>query len=500
MVAPSHAPSSCAATYTGTLAHANLPMEARPMVTAGFKCAPLKLPTAYTATATPNAQPAVMTIHPAFWPLVLLSTTLATTPSPRMINSMVPSSSARKGGIGLNGKRRSYQRGSDLSTRGSEPEQVAQLEEERVVRAGEPPEPERLLVHHVAAVPGEHHRPRDRLIAQQHIGVEQIAVRSGSARQRVPLYENRRTGARVVPQRVGLVLDVLAHHPDEQWTRQLVFELGPQDATDIHQAAIRAPIHLLPEVADAVAEPLRGAVRHVHAQQPQIGRGPLEEVLVVALQKKSAATEMLPLGRPELDDVLAIRDRRLSSELHERVAAAGERHLEPVGRVEGGVVAERLHEVSRTHVPSAAQRRVTVEVQLLVLQMTSVNEILVLPDAVHQDVAGEPLQPCARAPVGGVARIDVRMHDARPADESAGVAKLVRDAGEHTAQTPDAMLNRELAQPQRRGRGHASDTRAAARQLQIESVDLFEDEPAVHLGDAGVVAAIDPIGVNQPDA
>src|SRR6266478_1184680 len=77
-------------------------MEARPIVTAGFKCAPLKLPTAYTATATPNAQPAVMTIHPALWPLVLLSTTLATTPSPRMISSMVPSSSARKGVIGLN--------------------------------------------------------------------------------------------------------------------------------------------------------------------------------------------------------------------------------------------------------------------------------------------------------------------------------------------------------------------------------------------------------------
>src|SRR6266480_4937383 len=76
-------------------------MEARPIVTAGFKCAPLNAPTAYTATATPNAHPAVMTIHPLFWPLVLLSTTLATTPSPRMINSMVPSTSARKGGIGL---------------------------------------------------------------------------------------------------------------------------------------------------------------------------------------------------------------------------------------------------------------------------------------------------------------------------------------------------------------------------------------------------------------
>src|SRR5204863_137465 len=83
--------------------------------------------------------------------------------------------------------------------------------------------------------------------------------------------------ARVVAQGVGRVLDVRAHHPDEQWTRQLVFELGPQNATDIHQAAVGAPIHLLPEVADAVAEPLRGAVRQVHAQQPQIGRGPLEE-------------------------------------------------------------------------------------------------------------------------------------------------------------------------------------------------------------------------------
>src|SRR5437016_6256119 len=333
-------------------------MAARPIVTAGFKWAPLKLPTAYTATATPNAQPAVMTIHPAFWPLVLLSTTLATTPSPRMINSMVPSSSARKGGIGLNGKRRSYQRGSDLSTRGSEPEQIAQLEEERVVRAGEPPEPEGVLVDHVAAVPGEHHRPGDRLIAEQHIGVEEIAVRSGGASQAArSADENRRTGARVVAQRVGLVLDVLAHHPDEQRTRDLVFDLGPQHATDVHQAAVGAAVHLLPEVADAVAEPLRGAVRHVHAQQSQIGRGPLEEVLIVALQKKPAATEMLPLGRPDLNDVLAIRDRRLSSELHERVAAAGEGHPEPVGRVEGGGVAERLHEVSATHVPSPAQPR-----------------------------------------------------------------------------------------------------------------------------------------------
>src|SRR5438132_9929343 len=56
------------------------------------------------------------------------------------------------------------------------------------------------------------------------------------------------------------------------------------------------------------------------------------------------------------------------------------------------------------------------------------------------------------------------LHDALP------ISKLVRDAGKQAAQTPDAMLHRELAQPQRRGRGHSPDTRAAAGELQVESV------------------------------
>src|SRR5207247_4733284 len=66
--------------------------------------------------------------------------------------------------------------------RDSEPEQVAQLEEEGVVRAREPPEPERVLVHHVAAVPGEHNGPRDRLIAQQQVGVEVMVERRDNER------------------------------------------------------------------------------------------------------------------------------------------------------------------------------------------------------------------------------------------------------------------------------------------------------------------------------
>src|SRR2546422_693871 len=55
-------------------------------------------------------------------------------------------------------------------------------------------------------------------------------------------------------------------------------------------------------------------------------------------------------------------------------------------------------------------------------------------------------------------------------------------------------------EPQRRGRGHASDPRAAARELQVQSVDLLEDEPAVDLRDAVVIAALDSIGVHQTDA
>src|SRR5213079_1953426 len=83
---------------------------------------------------------------------------------------------------------------------------------------------------------------------------------------------------------------------------------------------------------------------------------------------------------------------------------------------------------------------------------------------------------------------------------STRVAKVVRDAGKQAAQTPDAMLHRELAQPQRRGRGHASNPRAAARELELEAVDLLEDEPAVELRDAVIIAALDPVGVREAEA
>src|SRR4029077_20614010 len=102
-------------------------------------------------------------------------------------------------------------------------------------------------------------------------------------------------------------------------------------APDVHQAAIGAAIHLLPEIADAVAEPLGRAVGQVHVQEPQITRGPLEKVLIVALQEIPAATEVLPLRRADLYDVFAVRDRGLSRELDD----AAVRQFETVVGIEG---------------------------------------------------------------------------------------------------------------------------------------------------------------------
>src|SRR5260221_11508974 len=50
-----------------------------------------------TAVYTAIAQPKVITIHPPLLPLVLLSTTFATTPSPNMMSIAVPINSPRKG-------------------------------------------------------------------------------------------------------------------------------------------------------------------------------------------------------------------------------------------------------------------------------------------------------------------------------------------------------------------------------------------------------------------
>src|SRR5207244_11572583 len=214
----------------------------------------------------------------------------------------------------------------------------------------------------------------------------------------------------------------------------------------------------------------------------------------------AAAPELLTLGPSDLDDALAVPDRGLSYEVNRVEAAARLGDLEPIARIQRGVVAEGLHEIPAADVPAAPQRRVAVEVQLLVLDAPAVDEVLILPDAIDHDVTREAQQQRARLPVGRVARIDVRMHDARATDEPARRAKVVRDAGEHAAQSPDAMLNRELREPQRRGRRDGAGAVAAPGQLQVQAIDVPEDQPAVHLGHAIVVAALDAIGVRHADA
>jgi hypothetical protein len=67
------------------------------MVTAGFKCPPLILAVTYTPIKTAIIHPKTMEISPPLFPLVFGSTTLATTPLPRVMTRAVPNNSATKG-------------------------------------------------------------------------------------------------------------------------------------------------------------------------------------------------------------------------------------------------------------------------------------------------------------------------------------------------------------------------------------------------------------------
>src|SRR5712672_3920443 len=120
---------------------------------------------------------------------------------------------------------------------------------------------------------------------------------------------------------------------------------------------------------------------------------------------------MFPLWRADLHDVLAVADRRLADEWDGVETTARFGDLEPVRGVQSGIVAERLHEIPGADVPPAAQRRVAVEVQLLVLNAPAMDEVLILPDPVDDDVARESLHQRARLAVRREARIDIRVHD-----------------------------------------------------------------------------------------
>src|SRR5699024_10837303 len=71
------------------------PSIANAKVTAGFKCAPDILPTAYTPIVTANPQPVAITIQSAPFPLLLFKLTFATTPPPNSTSIAVPKNSAK---------------------------------------------------------------------------------------------------------------------------------------------------------------------------------------------------------------------------------------------------------------------------------------------------------------------------------------------------------------------------------------------------------------------
>src|ERR1043166_3918697 len=71
------------------------------ILTAGLRCASLSGEEATTPTKTASAQPSVMTIQPELFPLVPLSSTLATTPSPKSTSNAVPINSPRNGFMNL---------------------------------------------------------------------------------------------------------------------------------------------------------------------------------------------------------------------------------------------------------------------------------------------------------------------------------------------------------------------------------------------------------------
>src|SRR5699024_8460351 len=78
-----------------TIAQLMAPSMANAKVTAGFKCAPEILPTAYTPIVTANPQPVAITIQSAPFPLLLFMMKCATTTPPYSISIAVPKYSAK---------------------------------------------------------------------------------------------------------------------------------------------------------------------------------------------------------------------------------------------------------------------------------------------------------------------------------------------------------------------------------------------------------------------
>src|SRR3954469_756188 len=175
------------------------------------------------------------------------------------------------------------------------------------------------------------------------------------------------------------------------------------------------------------------------------------------------------------------------------------RRLDLIAGVQLVVEAEGLHIKPRADVPPATQTRVATEVQLLVLSVALMEEMRALPLIVEQEIASERLQhrPTLAEPCPTM--IDAGVNDPWPRDKSAARQEVLADAGEDVAEAEFLPVPRELAFPESCVARQAGGLVEAPRGLKRRGVDISEDDAAVDVGYAIVIAAEHAIGVGDAD-
>src|SRR3954465_13103058 len=142
---------------------------------------------------------------------------------------------------------------------GSEAEQVARLQEERVVGAREAAQAEaarkleRLRgltrVQVAGAVAEEEHRARVRLIREQEVSAEAAVLAGDRLLIREPraavVGDDRQLGAAHVAKRIPIERLILTDQPHEHRTRDLILHLEARDAVVADDAPVGAPIDAL---------------------------------------------------------------------------------------------------------------------------------------------------------------------------------------------------------------------------------------------------------------
>src|SRR5919107_945198 len=260
-----------------TSASGSCPVTAKAMVTAGLMWAPENWPTQYTAMATAIAHPKVMTIQPEFSALEFLSSTPATTPSPRMIRIIVPINSPMYACIDHSPLERPS--GRHVARRGQVwLHLVVELQE----RYGEPRHLER---GHVISDVG-HPEDLDAFTLQDvgDVGVGDVEFHQGRAAHAVDHHGHLGAGE------IHGVAEDPGHHLIDYLVRgRGVLTLDAGLAVDAD-----ADLHLvLADVEDGLTTLRRGAARERHPHRAHVGVHPFGELLysceVLAVVGRSTA-------------------------------------------------------------------------------------------------------------------------------------------------------------------------------------------------------------------